>query len=61
MDQLSQMGSPDLNYIFFNWLMREHDIEIRQLLSQITKLDHQLACVRNTRALMKFTREQQYR
>lgn len=51
----------DFDYIFFNWLMREHDIEIRKLLSELENLKHQLACVRNTRALMRFTREQEYR
>lgn len=50
----------DLNYVFFNWLMREHDIQVRKLLSQIEEMDRQLAAVRYTRALMRFCREQDY-
>lgn len=51
----------DFDYIFFKWLMKEHDIEIRKLLIELENLKHELACIRNTRALMRFTREQEYR
>lgn len=50
----------DFNYVFFNWLIREHDIQIRKLLCDIERLDRELACVRHTRALMRFCREQDY-
>lgn len=50
----------DFNYVFFNWLISEHDIQIRKLLSDIERLDRELACVRYTRALMNFMREQDY-
>lgn len=49
-----------MDYIFFHYLMKEHEAEVARLLNEIECLKYQLSSVRTTRALMRFTREQEY-
>lgn len=50
-----------LNVVLIHWLLKEQDITISKLLSELEWYKRQLAFVRETRALMRFVREQEYK